>query len=124
MKLSQRLGAVALVLLASTACTTSRAFREAKEEESLSHWDIAVMKYAQALESEPGSSRYQISLMNAKRKAAQAHFERGKVYRSSGHADLAVVELQQTIALDPTNHYAELELAKAREEASRAAAER
>jgi general secretion pathway protein D len=112
------------VLLAFTACTSSRAFREAKEEESLSHWDVAVMKYAQALESEPGSSRYQISLMNAKRKAAQAHFERGKVYRGSGHPDLAVVELQQTIALDPTNHYAELELAKAREEANRAAAER
>ena len=124
MKLPKRLGAAALVLLASTACTSSRAFREAKEEESLSHWDVAVMKYAQALESEPGSSRYQISLMNAKRKAAQAHFERGKVYRGSGHPDLAVVELQQTIALDPTNHYAELELAKAREEANRAAAER
>ena len=124
MKLPKRLGAVALVLLAFTACTSSRAFREAKEEESLSHWDVAVMKYAQALESEPGSSRYQISLMNAKRKAAQAHFERGKVYRGSGHADLAVVELQQTIALDPTNHYAELELSKAREEANRAAAER
>ncbi|MCA1581956.1 MAG: hypothetical protein LC796_11325 [Acidobacteria bacterium] len=123
MKFAQRLGVLVLVSLA-TSCTTSRAFREAKDEESLSHWDVAVMKYAQALDAEPTNSRYKISLLNARRRASQAHFERGKIYRSSGHADLAVVELQQTLALDPTNHYAELELGKAREEATRAAAER
>ncbi|MEP6801016.1 MAG: secretin N-terminal domain-containing protein [Acidobacteriota bacterium] len=123
MKFAQRFGVLVLICFA-TACASSRAFREAKEEENASHWDIAVMKYAQALEAEPTNSRYKISLLNARRKASQAHFERGKVYRSSGHADLAVVELQQTIALDPTNHYAELELAKARDEAMREAAER
>ena len=123
MKFAQKFGVLVLVSLA-TACASSRTFREAKEEEDASHWDIAVMKYAQALEAEPTNSRYKISLLNARRKASQAHFERGKIYRSSGHADLAVVELQQTIALDPTNHYAELELGKAREEATRAAAER
>ncbi len=123
MKFAQRL-ALLLLLSYATACASSRAFREAKEEENASHWDIAVMKYAQALEAEPTNSRYKISLLNARRRASQAHFERGKVYRSSGHPDLAVVELQQTIALDPTNHYAELELVKARDEATRAAAER
>ncbi len=123
MKFAQKFGFLVLISLA-TACASSRAFREAKEQEDASHWDIAVMKYGQALEAEPTNSRYKISLLNARRKASQAHFERGKIYRSSGHADLAVVELQQTLALDPTNHYAELELVKAREEATRQAAER
>ncbi|MEP7132289.1 MAG: secretin N-terminal domain-containing protein, partial [Acidobacteriota bacterium] len=123
MKFAQKFGVLVLISLA-TACASSRAFREAKEQEDASHWDIAVMKYGQALEAEPNNSRYKISLLNARRKASQVHFERGKIYRSSGHADLAVVELQQTLALDPTNHYAELELVKAREEATRQAAER
>ncbi|MEO8430320.1 MAG: secretin N-terminal domain-containing protein [Acidobacteriota bacterium] len=113
-----------LLLLVGVACTSSRAFREAREEETMSHWDLAVLKYAQALELDPTNSRYQISLQNVKRKASHVHFERGKIYRNSGQPELAVVELEQTIALDPTNHYAENELAKARDEAAKAIAER
>jgi general secretion pathway protein D len=122
-----RLGsALAILVLTalSAGCLSSQAWREAKEEESLGHWDMAVLKYAQALDGDPKNDYLRMALLNAKQRASQAHFERGKVYRSSGHADLAVVELQQTVALDPTNHYAETELAKAKEEAARMAAER
>lgn len=119
------LGFGLLVLTALTAgCLSSQAYREAKEEESLGHWDMAVLKYAKALDGDPTNNKLRMSLLNAKQRASQAHFERGKVYRSSGHPDLAVVELQQTVALDPTNHYAENELAKAKDEAARAATER
>ena len=113
-----------LILLATAGCMSSRAYREAREEESLSHWDMAVLKYAQALDGDPTNTRLRMALMNAKQRASQAHFERGKVYRSSGHPDLAVVELEQTVLLDPTNHYAENELLKARDEAAKAATER
>jgi general secretion pathway protein D len=113
-----------LLTLSSAGCVISRAYREAKEEESLGHWDMAVLKYAEALDADPTNNRLRMALLNSKQRASQAHFDRGRVYRSSGHADLAVVELQQTVALDPTNHYAETELAKAKEEAARAAAER
>ena len=123
MKFLKALGIVAALLL-GTACASSQAYREAREEESLSHWDMAVVKYSRALEGDPTNSRYKISLENAKRKASQVHFERGKIYRSSGQPDLAVVELEQTRALDPTNHYAENELAKAKDEAAKASAER
>jgi len=123
MKFVKALGVLAALLLGS-ACASSQAYREAREEESLSHWDMAVVKYSRALEGDPTNSRYKISLENAKRKASQVHFERGKVYRSSGQPELAVVELEQTRALDPTNHYAENELAKAKDEAAKAAAER
>jgi general secretion pathway protein D len=123
MRFLKALGIVAAMLL-GTACASSQAFREAREEENLSHWDMAVVKYGRALEGDPTNSRYKISLENAKRKASQVHFERGKIYRSSGQPELAVVELEQTRALDPTNHYAENELAKAKDEAAKASAER
>ena len=41
------------VLVATAACTSSRAFREARGEEMLQHWDLAVLKYSRALGLEP-----------------------------------------------------------------------
>ncbi|MGH9316508.1 MAG: secretin N-terminal domain-containing protein, partial [Thermoanaerobaculia bacterium] len=112
------------LLLACAGCAGSRAFRDAREEETLEHWDLAVLKYSRAQALDPSNARYKIALGRAKIKASQVHFERGKIYRSSGRADLAVVELEQAVLLDPTNHYAETELRKAQEDATRLAAER
>ena len=112
------------ILVATAACTSSRAFREAREEEMLQHWDLAVLKYSRALALEPGKPSYKIALDRARIKASQFHFERGKLYRSSGRPELALVELEQAVVLDPTNKYAEQELSKVRDEAARAAAER
>ena len=123
MKPLKMLGLVALTLGLSF-CAGSQAFREAREEELLQHWDLAVLKYSRAMTLDPTSSRYKISLQRAKIKASQFHFEKGKVYRASGRPELAVVELEQSVVLDPTNQYAETELKKAREEAQRLVAER
>src|SRR5512142_1166223 len=99
MKLAKSIS-ILLLVAAAAGCVSSRAYRDAKEEESLGHWDIAALKYAQTLDGDTTNSRIRIALLNARQRASQAHFERGKVYRSSGHPDLAVVELQQTVALD------------------------
>ncbi|HEY6065337.1 MAG TPA: secretin N-terminal domain-containing protein, partial [Thermoanaerobaculia bacterium] len=107
-----------LTLLLFVGCTSSRAFRDAREEEALEHWDMAVLKYSRAVDLEPKNSSYRVSLARAKIKASQFHFEKGKMYRSSGRPELAVVELDQAVLLDPTNQYAEVELRKAREEAA------
>ena len=123
MRLVRRIPWLALVL-AGAGCVGSQAYRDAREEETLGHWDVAVLKYGRALDLNPTNTAYKISLARAKSKASQVHFEKGKLYRNSGHADLAVVELEQAIVLDPTNKYAETELRKAREEAVRLAAER
>jgi len=116
-------GAVSLLLFA-LGCTGARAFREAREEETLQHWDLAVLKYSRALDLDPENSRYKISLQRARIKASQFHFDKGKIYRSSGRPELAVVELEQAVLLDSTNQYAEVELRRAREDATRLAAER
>ena len=116
---------ILLALSAATwGCVSSQAYRDAQDEEQMGHWDVAVLKYARAAELEPANPAYQIALARAKVKAAQVHFEKGKLYRGSGNPDLAVVELEQSVVLDQTNKYAETELRKAREEAARLAIER
>jgi general secretion pathway protein D len=116
--------ALPLLLIVFSACTGSRAFREAREEEALGHWDLAVLKYSRAAELDPKDNRYRIALARARIKASQAHFDKGKLYRASARPELAVVEIQQAVLLDPTNQYAEVELRKAREEAAKAIADR
>jgi general secretion pathway protein D len=113
-----------LLLLAATGCAGSLAFRDAREEETLGHWDLAVLKYSRALDLDPTNVQFKISLARAKINASRFHFEKGKLYRSAGQPDLAAVELEQGFVLDPTNKYAETELRKAREDAAKAAAER
>src|SRR6266545_312279 len=113
-----------LILLAATGCSGSRAFHDAREEETLGHWDLAVLKYARALDLDPKNTHYKISLSRAKIKASQFHFEKGKLYRSAAQPELAAVELEQAVLLDPTNKYAETELRKAGEDAAKARAER
>jgi general secretion pathway protein D len=116
--------AIALTLAVLVGCAGARAFREARQEEAVGHWDLAVLKYSRAAELDPESSRYRVTLARAKIKASQFHFERGKLYRSSARPELAVVELEQAVLLDPTNQYAEVELRKARDEAAKAIADR
>jgi general secretion pathway protein D len=107
-----------------TGCAGSRAYQQAKDEEAVGHWDLAVMQYARALEQEPNNSGYKIALARAKLAASQFHFERGKLYRASGRPDLAVVEFEQTTLLDPTNDYAVVELRHAREDQAKLDADR
>ncbi len=114
----------ALLAVAMTACAGSTAYQQARDEEAIGHWDLAVMQYAKAVETDPTNSTYSIALERAKRKASQIHFEKGKMYRASGRPDLAVVEFAQTVLLDPTNDYAELELRKAEDDVAKQEAER
>jgi general secretion pathway protein D len=115
---------LAALVVAAVGCAGTQQFQEAKEQESLGHYDLAVMNYAKALELEPSSARYKASLARARVRASQFHFEKGKMYRNSGRYELAVVELEQSVLLDTTNDYAATELKHAREDLDRANAER
>jgi len=123
MKFWKKAIAVALVVLTS-GCVGVQAFRDGREEEELGHWDLAVMKYAEAVQLYPDSSGYRAALARAKLKASEFHFEKGKMYRASGRPDLAIVEIEQTVLLDPTNDYAQVELRKAKDEVAQRDAER
>jgi general secretion pathway protein D len=123
MKLWKKSLALVLTVL-MTGCIGSQAYRTAKDEEAVGHWDLAVMNYAKALELDPLNAGYKAALARAKLKASQVHFEKGKMYRASGRPDLAIVELSQTVLLDPTNDYAETELRKSEEDLAKQQAER
>jgi general secretion pathway protein D len=115
----------ALVLvLAAVGCAGARVYQEAKDEEAVGHYDLAVMNYAKALELDPTSAQYKANLARARVKASQFHFEKGKMYRNSGRYDLAVVELEQSVLLDSTNDYAATELKHAREDKAKEDEER
>jgi general secretion pathway protein D len=115
---------VAALVVAAVGCAGTRSFEQARQEEDLGHYDLAVMNYAKALDLDPSSSRYKASLARARVRASQFHFEKGKMYASSGRFDLAVVELEQAALLDPTNDYAATELRKAREAKAKQDAEK
>ncbi len=123
MKLLRIVG-LAATLAAAAGCSAYRAYEQGKDAEDRQQWDVAVQKIQQAAQIQPKNPQYHNELIRVKQKAAQFHFEKGKLYRSSGNPEMAVVELEQTVLLDPTQDYAETELRKAREDAAKAAAER
>ena len=88
--------AAALVVL-TASCAGTGMYRDAREEEQLGHWDLAVMKYAKAAELDPSNSGFRTALIHAKLRASEFHFEKGKMYRAAGRPDLAVIELEQAV---------------------------
>jgi general secretion pathway protein D len=121
---SLRMAACLVLAALAGGCAGSQAFRQAQSEEDVGHWDLAVLKYAEAADQEPTNTSYKIALGRAKLKASQVHFERGKLYRNAGNPELATVEFEQAVVLDPANKYADVELRHARDEAAKLAAER
>ncbi len=111
--------AAALAALAASGCAGDRFFREGKNDEELGRWDRAVLEYGKAKDQDPKDMRYKMAFENARRKAAEDHFEKGKMYLASGRPDLAVIELDQTTLLDPENDYAITELRHAKEQVAR-----
>lgn len=97
---------LAASLLTGAGCTANRTFRQAAHEELREHWDLAVLAYQKALSLSPDNNRYRLSLRRAKMKAAQSHYEKGKLHRQAGQLDIAAVEFEQSVALDSTNDVA------------------
>ena len=105
-----------VLAIAVAGCTSTRATRQAEIAAQLGNWDEAVVKYMQAVELDPGNVQARASLLRAKIRASEAHFDKAKRYRQAKVLDRALIELQQAVELDPTNQYAEAELANVRAE--------
>src|SRR5260221_11087536 len=67
-----------------SGCTATRAFKDAEHEELREHWDLAVLAYEKALTLEPENDKFRMSLKRARMRAAQAHYERGRLHRTAG----------------------------------------
>ncbi|MGA7991695.1 MAG: secretin N-terminal domain-containing protein, partial [Thermoanaerobaculia bacterium] len=102
------------IAIAVSGCVSTRAMRDAEHEEAREHWDLAVLAWEKAYALEPTNTNVRIALFRAKTKAAQLHYERGRIHRTSGQLDLALAELEQSVALDPTSDAAQQEMRRTR----------
>lgn len=111
-----RFAALLLVGMTLASCTGFRASRRAEIATQQGDWDAAVLYWSEAVEQDPSDIGYRGSLLRAKIRAAQAHFEAGKKFHEAEVLERALVEYQQATALDPSNQYAQVELQKVRAE--------
>ncbi|HEX2224659.1 MAG TPA: cohesin domain-containing protein [Thermoanaerobaculia bacterium] len=102
------------VLVSGLGCSSYRNHRQAEIAEQNGNWDEAVLQYMKAAEQDPSNIKLKASLMRAKIKASQVHFEKGQEYEKAGALDRALIEYQQAVQLDTTNQYAQAQLANVR----------
>ncbi len=107
--------AVALCL-ALAGCSGYHASRQAEIASESGNWDNAVLFWSRAVEQDPTNISYKGSLLRAKVRASQEHFEKAKKFHQAGVLERALVEFQQAVQLDPSNQYAQVELKKVRDE--------
>jgi general secretion pathway protein D len=108
--LTVRLSAPLIALAILAGCTSHSNYRQGEIASQLGKWDDAVLYYMKAVDNDPGNISYQASLLRAKIKASQEHFEKGKEFEKAGVVERALVEYQQAVQLDPTNQYAQVQL--------------
>jgi general secretion pathway protein D len=96
-----------LILVGSTACSTSAKAREGKQAAAHENWDAAVYHYLELVARDPDNVEYRIGLRRARQNASHDHFERGIALRNMGQLSAARNDLQMAVQLDPTNQYAE-----------------
>jgi general secretion pathway protein D len=91
------------VVLLSTAlwlggCTASMqarsAFEEAEQFADEENFDLAIEKYAEAIELEPGSKTYKLKMVSAKTRAAATHIRKARALANDGKFVEAIAEYQ------------------------------
>ncbi|MFN2444314.1 MAG: secretin N-terminal domain-containing protein, partial [Vicinamibacterales bacterium] len=84
------------------ACATSAALRDAREAEAQQDYDRAVVEYNKLLKANPNDRNVRASLAQAKLRAAQDHFSRGRRLAAVGKLEAALIEFQLAAELNPT----------------------
>ena len=108
--------AAVVVCITLAGCSGFRASRQAQIASESGDWDNAVLYWSRAVEQDPTNIAYKGSLLRAKVRASQEHFEKAKKFHEAGVLERALVEFQQAVQLDPSNQYAQVELKKVRDE--------
>jgi Flp pilus assembly protein TadD len=80
-----------LVLLVSTGCTASRAFRQGQDAIRVGDWDTAVAHLTKAVQADPDSAEYKIHLRRAQEEAARMHVERARELEEKEQLDRALI---------------------------------
>ena len=104
-------------MVAAVGCAGARSYQQAKDEEAVGHYDLAVMNYAKALDLEPDERR---STRRPSRGPAcgppSSTSRRGRCIAARAATTSPSSSSKQPVLLDSTNDYAATELKHARED--------
>src|SRR5689334_19767106 len=90
------LRAVGLAALVAwmAGCATSNGLRTAHDAEAQQDYDRAIVEYNKLLKARPNDRNLHAALTQAKLRAAQDHFARGRRLAGTGKLEEALVEFQ------------------------------
>lgn len=123
---------LALVVVASAlsgGCAAKWSYRHGKQEAKKGNWDMAVAHLTKAVQQEPDSVQFRISLEAARVEASRFHYEEARKHLAADELEQAVDELEIATKYDTSNDKAQeaLRVTKARirkaEEAKKKASE-
>jgi general secretion pathway protein D len=97
----KRFGAVVGLLLITSACASSGAFRAGERAERREDYNQAVLEYARALKASPDNLTYRKSLERARLRASDAHAAAGRRLAQRGLIKEALDELRLALDLRP-----------------------
>ena len=107
---------VSALVLAVSACATSRAMRAGQNAEHLEEYDRAIVEYTKVLRAHPENRTVRQALERVKLRASLDHFTRGRRFHSGGRLNEAAVELQLAAEMNPGNQEIEQALSEVRAE--------
>jgi general secretion pathway protein D len=105
---------VACLIFGATGCASSSAMRAAQVAETQQDFDRAVVEYTKVVRERPNDRTARASLEQAKMRASQDHFARGRRLASTGKLEEALIELQIAGELNPLNADVQEEIRRAR----------
>lgn len=113
MKLSH-LAFLACLVTGAAGCATAAAMRAGQDAESQQDFDRAIVEYTKVVRERPNDRTARASLEQAKLRASQDHFGRGRRLASIGKLEEALVELQIAGELNPANGDVQEEITRTR----------
>ena len=97
---------LALALLWAGGCTSAMearmAFEEAEQLVAEENYDLAVEKYIEAIDLEPGSMTYKLNLVASRTRAAAYHVRQARALRDAGKYAEAMTEYSRAKDYDPS----------------------
>jgi general secretion pathway protein D len=103
-QLRRRFAAALLGLCVLVAgCAASSALRRGQAAERRQDYDLAVVEYTKVVRMHPDDTGARGALENAKLRASQDHFTKGRRFAATGKLDIALAELELAFELNPTN---------------------
>jgi general secretion pathway protein D len=105
---------LACLVTGAIGCATASAMRAGQAAEIQQDYDRAVVEYTKVVRERPNDRNARASLEQAKLRASQDHFSRGRRLASVGKLEEALIELQIAGELNPANGDVQEEIARAR----------